>query len=171
MQEGRGQEEGWLSTEKCIFGLCGWVHPKGSVVGGNRESQWERPSGKCLTSSKPFLINVVFGSAFLEVCRQPFCYWWSEIVWNPELKLIQEADSCLGALLSPCLLGIITYTCIFIICIIIYINIFIFGLAWSTCVGKIENSEGKKKERTLLARRELFTVSPILIHLVFRRQK
>ena len=22
-EEGRGQEEGWLSTKKCIFGLCG----------------------------------------------------------------------------------------------------------------------------------------------------
>lgn len=44
-----------------------------------------------------------------------------------KLKLIQEADSCLGSLLSPCLLGVITYTCIFIICIITY-NIIIYLL-------------------------------------------
>lgn len=73
-----------------------------------------------MTSSKPFIINVVFGSAFLEVCRQPFAVGDLESFGIQKLKLIQEADSCLGTLLSPCLLGIITYTCIFIIRIITY---------------------------------------------------
>ena len=94
-----------------------------------------------------------------------------------KLKLIQEADSCLGTLLSPCLLGIITYTCIFIICIITYNNIFIiiFGLAWSTCVGKIENSAGQARavysffnsHTPLFQKTEIMPISVLLLYVYF----